>query len=292
MTKLSNSLESEEFTVTCELNPPKGINMGELYKKAETLSDMVTAFNLTDSAGSRMTMGNIAAGHLLRDNGIEPILQIACRDRNRLALQSELLAAYTLGIENILCMTGDPPSSGDHPNAKPVFDFDAIMLLKAIKLLESGTDMASNKLNGSPHFYTGAVVNPGAKNLDAELRRMEEKIASGASFFQSQAVYDPESFDTFMEAVRPYGIPVLAGLIVLKSSTMARNLNKNLPGIQIPDRLIREMDQSKDKIKTGIAISSRTIKEIKPMCAGVHIMAIGWESRIPDILREANLINN
>ena len=266
--------------------------MGELYKKAETLSDMVTAFNLTDSAGSRMTMGNIAAGHLLRDNGIEPILQIACRDRNRLALQSELLAAYTLGIENILCMTGDPPSSGDHPNAKPVFDFDAIMLLKAIKLLESGTDMASNKLNGSPHFYTGAVVNPGAKNLDAELRRMEEKIASGASFFQSQAVYDPESFDTFMEAVRPYGIPVLAGLIVLKSSTMARNLNKNLPGIQIPDRLIREMDQSKDKIKTGIAISSRTIKEIKPMCAGVHIMAIGWESRIPDILREANLINN
>ena len=292
MTRLSESLEAEGFSVTCELNPPKGVDLGQLYRKAEMLSGMVDAFNLTDSAGSRMTMGNIAAAHLLVDRGIEPILQLACRDRNRLALQSELLAAYALGIANVLCMTGDPPSSGDHPDAKPVFDLDAITLLRAIKSLGSGTDMASNELRGSPHFYAGAVVNPGARDLDEELRRMEEKIEAGASFFQSQAVYDPAGFESFMNVAQRYRVPVLAGVIVLKSATMARNLNANLPGVHVPDDLIREMDEAEDREQTGVAISARTIREIEPMCAGVHIMAIGWESKVPQILREAGLIDD
>ena len=285
----SEALKSDRFVVTCELNPPKGVNLDALLEKAEMLKGTVQAINLTDSAASRMTMAPIAVAHLLRDRGIEPILQLTCRDRNRLALQSELLAACALGVGSFLCMSGDPPSGGDHPDAKPVFDLDAVALLRAAHMLEFGRDLAGNQLDGSPSIVAGAVVNPGAADLDLELRRMEEKVEAGASFFQTQATYDPPAFERFMERARGFGVPVLAGMIVLKSGSMARTVNYNLPGVSVPEAIVQELEAAESPPERTVEISARLIREIQPMCAGVHIMAIGWESRIPEIVRGAGL---
>lgn len=291
MARLAEVLDSGKFAVTCELNPPKGVDLTGLYEKAAVLKDIAVAINVTDSASSRMTMGNIAVAHLLLDKDIEPIIQITCRDRNRLALQSELLAAYGLGITNMLFMSGDPPGGGDHPEAKAVFDLSAPELLAAAHGLVLGKDMAGNELNGSPKLFTGAVVNPGADDLDVEIGRMEEKIKAGARFFQTQAVYDPQAFEKFMGRVEGFGVPILAGVIVLKSPNMARYLHDNVPGITIPPTLINEIERAHDRRVAGISISTRIIKAVRDLCQGVHIMAIGWESSIPDIVKAAEILD-
>ena len=274
--------------MTTELNPPKGTSLAPLFAKAETLRDVVHAFNLTDSHTARMTMSPFAVAHLLLDRGFEPILQVACRDRNRLALQADLLGAHALGVENVLCMTGDDPAVGDHPQAKPVFDLEAIALLRAIDSMRSGTDASGNTLKGSPDFYAGAVVNPGAPDLDKELRRMEEKIEAGASFFQTQAVYDPVSFERFMQAAGRHAVPIIAGFIMLKSGNMARRFNA-VPGIDIPERMIEELDRADDKRTTSVEMAARVIGELAPMCQGVHIIAVGWESLIPEVLEASGI---
>ena len=289
MSKLAEALSSGRFVVTCELNPPKGVDLDSLYEKAETLKGMVEAFNITDSAASRMTMAPLAVSHLLLDRGIETILQITGRDRNRIALQSELLAAGALGITNLLCMSGDPPGGGDHPDAKAVFDLGAVELLRATQSLQSGTDIAGNALKGTPGFFAGAVANPGAPDLDKEIQRMEEKAEAGAAFFQTQAVYDPRSFEGFMNAAQRLNVPILAGLIILKSANMARNLNANLPGVHVPDDIITAMESADNRQDESVQISARIINEIKHMCSGAHIMAIGWESRIPQILQAVGI---
>lgn len=289
MSRFGDALASGRFVVTAELNPPKGTDLSELLGKAQALRGLVDAFNLTDSTGARMAMAPIAAAHLLLDQGVEPILQITGRDRNRIAIQAELLAAAALGIENIAIMSGDPPGTGDHPEAKAVFDLEAIGILKAASALLQGRDLAGNPLKGTPRFYLGAVVNPGAKDLDKELQRLEEKIAAGARFFQTQAVYEPDKFSAFMKRVEHYRLPFLAGIILLKSASMARNLNQNLPGVSIPDALIAEMDSAPDRTAKGIDIAARIIREVRPLCQGVHIMAIGWERHIPAILAQAGL---
>ena len=285
----AEALSSGKAVVTCELNPPKGTELSLVFKKAEHLKDEVDAFNITDSAGSRMTMAPVAVSHLLLDRGIETILQITGRDRNRIALQSEMLAAHALGITNLLCMTGDPPGAGDHPEAKPVFDLGAVELLQAARGLSRGADFSGSELWGAPDFFPGAVANPGAPDLDTELARMGEKIEAGAMFFQTQAVYEPASFERFIRGAERFEVPVLAGLIVLKSARMARNLNANLPGVSVPDSIIREMDEAEDRRAKSAEISGRIIREVREMCAGVHIMAIGWESTIPQILENAGL---
>jgi 5,10-methylenetetrahydrofolate reductase len=284
MSSFAGALASDRSLVTCELNPPKGTDLGALYEKASMLESRVDAFNVTDSAASCMAMAPIAAAHLLSDRGIEPILQITARNRNRLSVQSDLLAAAALGIRNVLCMSGDPPGAGDHPDAKTVFDIETVAILRAIASLRGGADMAGNELTGAPDLNSGAVANPGADDLDKELRRMEEKAEAGAAFFQTQAVYDPAAFETFMKAAVRFDVPVLAGLIVLKSARMARNLNANLPGVHVPDSIIAEMDGADSRREKSTEISARLIREISPMCRGVHIMAIGWESRVPGIL--------
>ena len=289
MRPLSDALASNSFVITCELNPPKGVDLEPLFEKAETLRDRVDAINLTDSAGSNMTMGNIAAASLLRARGVETILQVTCRDRNRLALQGELLAAHALGISNVLCMTGDPPSGGDHPDAKPVFDLGAVSLLRAAQSLNLGADLASHELKGAPSLHAGAVVNPGAGDMDTEMRRMEEKIDAGARFFQSQAVYEPALFEQFMNRAVRSGVPIMAGIILLKSSRMAQRLNKSLPGVHVPDALIQEMEDAHDSAAKSVEMAARIIRQIRGMCSGVHIMAIGWESRIPQVLDAAGL---
>ena len=290
MQTYAESLKSGKFVVTTELNPPKGTDLRRLFKHAESLSGMVDAFNLTDSPGANMTMAPIAAAHLMLDRGIEPILQVTGRDRNRIALEGEVLAAAALGISNILCMSGDPPGRGDHPDAVGVFDLKAETLLAAVKAMNAGADMYGNELRGSPSILAGAVANPGADDLDTELSRMEEKVRMGASFFQTQAVYDAATFETFMDAARGFGVPILAGVIVLKSARMARFLNDKLPGVSVPENIIEEMDSAENPAATSVAITSRLIRDVRAMCDGTHIMAIGWESRIPSILSAADLV--
>ena len=289
MSNFREALNSGKFVVTTELTPPKGTDVQPLLKKADMLKGMVHAVNLTDSPSSRMRMSPLAVAHLLLDRDMEPILQLTCRDRNRIALQSDLLGAYALGISNLVCMTGDDPRAGDHPDAKPVFDIDAIALLRAISSLESGKDMAGNALKGSPSFFVGAVVNPGASDLDKEVQRMKEKIEAGAGFFQTQTVYEPDSFEKFMGRVREYNVPIIAGFIMLHSVRRARKFNDHLPGVSVPDEIIRELDETDGQRATSIEIAGRIIKQIKPMCQGVHIMPIGREARIPHVLEAAGI---
>ena len=287
MSRLSDSLASGRFVVTAELNPPKGTDLTFLLDKAELLRGVVDAFNLTDSHRSMMNMSPMAAARLLVERGIEPILQVTCRDRNRIALQGDLLGSHALGISNVVCMTGDHPSGGDHPEASPVFDVGAIELLGAIAALTGGKDMAGNGLNGAPDLY--AVVNPGADDLDSEIRRMAEKIEAGAAFFQTQAVYDAAVFERFMERAALYNVPIIAGHILLKSAGMARRFNESLPGVTVPDEIVAGMADAGDRRKRSAEIAAAIIEELKPMCQGVHMMAIGWESEIPGILVAAGV---
>ena len=281
-------LESGKFVVTAELNPPKGTHLEPLFAHAERLRHDIDAFNLTDSHSARMSMAPLGVASLLVQRGIEPIMQITCRDRNRIALQSDLLAAHALGVRNVLTMTGDTPAAGDHPDAKGVFDVDGIGLLQAVAALQSGRDLGGQALRGAPDFCVGAVVNPGAPDLPKELGRMRDKMAQGARFFQTQAVYDPAAFAGFMEAVRDDKVSILASFIVLRSANMARRLN-TVPGISIPDAVIQEMENAADPARQGIAIAGRIIRELRDLAHGIHVIAIGQEGRIPEILDAAGL---
>ena len=289
MSRFSDKLGSKIFLVTVELNPPKGVDVQSVLDSGESMKELVDAFNVTDSQGSNMTTGPLSLSRLLLEKGVEPIIQFTGRDRNRIALQSDMLSAYVLGLENILCLTGDPPSGGDHPEAKPVFDLDGVRLVKVASDLRSGADMSGHELKGSPRFCIGAAVNPGADDLEKETSRMRQKAEMGADFFQSQAIFHAESFTDFMARVGQVKVPVLAGIILLKSARMARYLNEHLPGIYVPEELIQEIDGAEDKSKKAIEIAARTIREVKDACRGVHIMAIGWEKYIPQVLEEAGL---
>ena len=287
MSRLSDSLKSNSVTVTAELNPPKGTDLGSLISAAESLKPHIAAFNLTDSAASRMTMAPIAVAHLLRDRGIESTLQIAGRDRNRLAIQADMLAAHALGVENLVCMTGDPPSGGDHPDAKAVFDLGAEDILRVASSLEAGKDLAGNALKGKPRFYRGAVTNVAVPDLGKEVARMEAKIAAGAQFFQTNAVYEPAGFERFMARCQAFHVPVLAGIILLKSARQARYMTERIPGVVVPDRLIDELARASDPAEASVRMASGIVREVASMCHGVHIMAIGWERHIPDVLEAA-----
>ena len=289
MSKLSDSLASNDFTLTAELNPPKGTDLRALLDAGEALSHLVTAFNLTDSAASRMTMAPIAAAHLLADRGIESTLQIAGRDRNRLAIQADMLAAHALGVPNIVCMTGDPPSAGDHPDAKPVFDLGAEAILEAARSLASGRDLAGNSVKDGPNFYRGAVVNVAVPDIGKEIARMETKIEAGAQFFQTNAVYDPSGFEAFMKRVEGFNVPVLAGIIMLKSARQARYMTARIPGVVVPDLLTEALACADDVAGTSIRMAGGLVRDVAPMCRGVHIMAIGWERRIPAVMEAAGM---
>lgn len=289
MSKLSDSLASNDFTLTAELNPPKGTDLRALLDAGEALRHLVTAFNLTDSAASRMTMAPIAVAHLLADRGIESTLQIAGRDRNRLAIQADMLAAHALGVPNIVCMTGDPPSAGDHPDAKPVFDLGAEAILNAARSLASGRDLAGNSVKDGPNFYRGAVVNVAVPDVGKEIARMETKIEAGAQFFQTNAVYDPSGFEAFMKQVEGFDVPVLAGIIMLKSARQARYMTERIPGVVVPDHLTAALACTDDVAGTSIRMTGGLVRDVAPMCRGAHIMAIGWERQIPAVMEAAGM---
>lgn len=282
-------LKAGKFVVTSEVGPPKGVDVSGLLNDAALISSRVDAMNVTDLQSSVMRAGAMSVSHLLKDMGIEPIFQITCRDRNRLALQSDLLSASILGIENILVLTGDYPTLGDHPEAKPVFDLGSVQLLEAVRDLQNGKDMKGNALSGAPRFCVGAVVNPGADPLEPEVIKMEQKVAAGAQFFQTQAVYDIELFKKFMQEIKHLNVPVLAGIVLLKSAGMARFMNKNVPGVFVPDDLVKQMEAAGDKAAVSVDIAARLIRQLKPLCQGIHMMPIGWNSKVPLVLDAAGL---
>jgi 5,10-methylenetetrahydrofolate reductase len=290
--KLQQAFESGKFVITAEAGPLKGTDVSEIEEIAKVLKDKVDAINVTDQQSSVMRLGSLAVSYLLTGWGMEPIYQLTCRDRNRIALQSDLLSASVLGINNCVALTGDLPSSGDHPQAKPVYDLDSVSLLTVMKGLNEGHDMNGNPLKGKTDFYCGAVVNPGADteaSYELQIIKMEKKIAAGAQFFQTQGIYDPSSFEKFIRRVEQYKVPILAGVIPLKSAGAAKFMNKNVAGINVPQTMIDRISQAEDKTKTGIEMCAELIKQLKGMCQGVHIMAIGWEKKVPQILEAAGM---
>ena len=287
--KLTEAFESGKFVVTSEIGPPKGVDIATMLEEAELLGDRVDGINITVQQSSVMRLGSLAVCKLLKDRGIEPVFQVTCRDRNRIALQSDLLSAYVFGIENVLCLTGDYVSLGDHPQARPVFDLDSISLLQAAVKLRSGKDFTDNELQGKPDFCLGAVVAPAADPVEPQIIKMEKKVAAGAEFFQTQAVYEPEKFEEFVKQIKHLGVPVMLGIVLLKSAGMARFMNKNVAGVHVPDSLIDEMDKAEDRVKKSVEIGARLISEMKDMCQGVHIMPIGWERHVPALLDAAAL---
>jgi methylenetetrahydrofolate reductase (NADPH) len=291
MSKLKQALESGRFAVTGEIGPPKGVNLDQCLNDAEMLREYVDAINVTDLQSAVLRIGSLAVSTRLVERNLEPVYQLTCRDRNRLALQSDLLSACALGIENVLCLTGDHPTLGDHTEAKPVYDLDSVQLLKAASTLNQGHDMEGHELDSTPCFFLGAVVTPAAEPVEPQIIKMKKKIEAGARFFQTQAVYEPEKFEQFMEKVRDYGVPVVAGIVILKSAAMARFMNANVAGIFVPENIIQEMEKTakEDRKKKAVEITSRIIRQVKPFCQGVHIMPLGWGELIPEIIEEAEL---
>lgn len=291
MSKLRQALESGKFVVTGEIGPPKGVDLGKCLQDAEVLRNQVTAINVTDLQSAVMRIGSLAVSARLVERGLEPVYQLTCRDRNRLALQSDLLSAWALGIENVLCLTGDHPALGDHTEAKPVYDLDSVQLLKAASSLNQGYDMAGHELESVPSFFLGAVVTPGAEPLEPQVIKMKKKIEAGARFFQTQAVYEPERFEHFMSQVQGLKVPIIAGIVVLKSAAMAKFMNSNVAGISVPESIIREMEETEkeNRKKKAVEIASRIIRQVKPFCQGVHVMPLGWDELVPEIINEAEL---
>jgi len=287
--KLSTLFAQGTFVVTGEVGPPKGASAQEVLEGARLMSHSVDAVNVTDNQSAVMRLGSLAVSHLLKEQGIEPVFQLTCRDRNRIALQSDLLSAAALGVENVLILTGDHMIMGDHAEAKKVFDLDSVQLLAAAKALNEGRDLSGHDLDHSPHLCLGAVVNPGADDLETQLIKMEKKVSVGAEFFQTQAVYEPGVFADFMKQAEKLGVPVMAGIVPLKSAGMARYMNEHVAGVRIPKEMIQRMAHASksDRKKVSAEIAAEIVRAVKPMCQGVHIMPLGWDDLVPEIVKAA-----
>lgn len=293
---LERLLRAGKFVVTAELGPPNAADRTVVEKKAALLKGYADAFNVTDCQTSVVRMSSIASAVILMEAGLEPVVQMTCRDRNRIGLQSDLLGAAALGMKNLLCLTGDHPKFGDHPTAKPVFDLDSVQLLHMVKTMRdekrllSGTEIAVG-----PRFFLGAAENPFAGTIDIRARRLAKKMAAGAEFFQTQIVYNVEKFTAWMKAVRDMGLHkkafILAGVAPLKSPGMARYMKQNVPGMDVPDEIIARMKEKKSK-EEGIQICLDIIEQLRDIegVAGVHIMAIEWEEIVPEIVERAGLL--
>ena len=290
--KLKDLFEKGKFVITSEIGPPKGTNIEPMLEETDLLKDKADAVNVTENQSSVMRLGSMAVCRLLKERGFEPVFQITCRDRNRLALQSDLISASVLGIKNVLCLTGDHVVMGDHPQSKSVFDLDSIHLLEAAKGLANGNDMVGNKLDGSPDFCLGAVANPGADPLEPQIIKMEAKVEAGAEFFQTQAVYDVRKFEDFIKEAEHIKVPIMVGIVLLKSAGMARFMNANVAGVSVPDKFIKIMAEAskEERPRKSIEIAASLIKEMKGMCQGVHIMSLGWDKHVPSVLEAAGLI--
>jgi len=283
---LREKLAQGRFVFTAEIGPPKGVDLGKTMAEVRAMGDHLDAINVTDLQGGIMKLGSIALSHLLIDEGREPIFQLTASARNRLAIQSEVLSAYVLGIRNVLLLGGDPPSIGDHPEAKAVYDLDTMGLFQAVAALKQGTDLAGNKLDGAPDLLVGGAANPGAKDLEVERQKTDKKVQLGCQFFQTQAVFDAARFEAFLKLLPRLRTPMIAGIILLKSAKMARYMNEHIPGISVPEALIQEIDGASDKQKKSVEIAVRLIGALTPLAQGIHLMPIGWGHLIPEIMAQ------
>jgi len=284
-------LDSGKFVVVAELQPPKGNDVSEVFQNADLLKGRVDAINVPELQNAIMRLGSLAVSALLKAKGMEVIFNLSCSDRNRLALQSELLSASALGLKNVLILQGDHPSIGDHFEAQPVFDLDVIGLLGATKRLQEGYDLMGNDLQGKPQFCVGTYVNAAAKGhvLDLEVMDMEKKIRSGTDFFLTHSVYDVSLFEAFVKKVAHFKVPIIVGITLLKSVGMARYINKHVEGASIPDPIIDRLMKASEKQQASIEIAGDLMKSLRPLCQGVQIVPIGWENLIPALLDHVGL---
>ena len=293
MSKLQEALERGEFAVTAEMAPPKGTDLSHLMECAKMCVGRVHAANVTDFQSAVMRATSLATCKLLKDIGLEPVIQMTGRDRNRIAIEGEMLSAGVFGIENLLALTGDHTSVGDHPQAKPVFDLDSVSILKTASTLNSGVDSVGLELQGKTDFYLGACVTPEYSPIEVQLLKMQKKINAGAKFFQTQAVYDIEHMRKFRELTKDMDCKILAGIVPLKSPVMAKFMTANVPGIFVPDDQIERLKAAGkgNYVQEGIKMAGEFIRQLREenLCDGVHIMAIGAEENVPKILDEAGL---
>jgi methylenetetrahydrofolate reductase (NADPH) len=290
------TLRTRDFVVTAEAAPGKGSNVAKTMEHIELLKDKVDALNVTDNQSSVMRYPSVGVCLLIKEQGGEPVLQITCRDRNRLAIQADLLFAYSRGISNVLCLTGDSVDVGDHKEAKQVFDLDSVQLIHLVHTLNSGKDMVGNELDGGIDFCIGTSASPSSDPIEPQLIKVEKKLRAGVSFIQTQAIYDLDELKRFTEFVRRIdeNVKILGGIVPVIGVKMASYMNENVPGIFIPQNLIDELAEAPKGtgVSKGIEIAARMIRQIKDqkVCDGVHIMFIGREDRVPDILEAAGLL--
>jgi len=288
--RLIDVLNRGTFAVTVEYNPPKGTNISAVLENAKQLVGRVHGVNITDNTAAVVRAGSLPVCRLLYELGHDPVMQLTCRDRNRIAMQSDLMGAHMLGIRNILCLTGDYPTVGDHKEAKPVYDLDSVQVMQLVQGLNNGKDMMGNKLDGSTAFTIGAAVTPEADLIGPVLAKFEVKVKAGAQFFQTQAVYNPDVFASFMKQVRSFNVKVLAGILVLRNHKMAEFMNANIPGMSVPKEMIDELKAAGDRAEdVGVDIAVRSIKAVRPHCDGVHLMAIKATHRLAEIITKAEL---
>ncbi|MBP1910443.1 methylenetetrahydrofolate reductase [Methanolobus bombayensis] len=283
-----DKLTSNDFLITAEVSPPKGTDLADMLSDAELTRGWVDALNVTDNQKAIMRMSPLAVSKALLDGGHEVIMQLTCRDRNRLALQSDLLGAYSMGIRNLCIMTGDHTTKGDHPKARPVYDLDSVQLLSIIKNMHNGYDIAGNPIENPPQFVLGAVTNTDPSKK-AQMMKLRKKVKTGIEFMQTQAVYDISMFESFMESIGDIEVPIIAGVIPLRSANMARFMNGNIPGINVPDEIIERMEAAEKPKEEGMAICAEAIKELQKLCRGIHLMPIGKHNNTPTILEMADI---
>ncbi|PSB07112.1 5,10-methylenetetrahydrofolate reductase [filamentous cyanobacterium CCP1] len=289
--RLYRAVQTGEFLVTAEVMPPKGGCVSHMVDMAMRLKGRVHAMNITDGSRAVLRMSSLAASAILVQQGLEPVYQIACRDRNIIALQADLMGAQALGICNVLALTGDPVKAGDHPIAKSVFDLESVRLLKLIGKLNQGFDFNDKPLtDGATKLFVGAAVDPQCPSWSGLQRRFERKLAAGAQFFQSQLISDFDRLEKFMDQIAVgCNKPILAGIFLLKSAKNAQFINRNVPGVQIPQHIIDRLAQAENPLDEGITIAAEQVKIAQQLCQGVHLMAVRREDLIPEILDRAGV---
>jgi len=268
-------LQKGEFVITVEMEPPFGTDTSKFKEKALLLKGKVDS---------------MVACYLLKQWGLEPIIQATCRDRNRIALQSDIISASILGIENALLLTGDYITLGDDPEAKPVFDLDSVQLLEIARGLNQGITFSGKELEGATNLFLGAVVNPGSIPLEPQLIKLEKKVKAGAQFIITQAVFDHQVLENFIQEVKRLQVPIIVGLLLLKSAKMCQFLNENVAGVEVPPHLMERMKKADDRKKECIEIGSMLVKSFKPLCQGIHFMPLGWNEQVIKIVQQAELV--
>ncbi|MGM0607802.1 MAG: methylenetetrahydrofolate reductase [Candidatus Muiribacteriota bacterium] len=290
MNKLKDLINNKKLVLSAELFAPKGIKMKGVARKVDFLKNHVDIFNVTDNQRATMRTGSLGiCAWLEREKNVETVFQLNCRDRNRLALQSDLLSASLLGIKNVLVITGDHPSIGDHVNSKAVYDFDSAQLLQVIKNLNRGYDFSGNKLKGKPDILAGAAVNPCATPVDAHIMKFKKKISAGASFFQTQVIFEPEKYIEFYKKIKHMNVPVFAGISLLKNHDFAQFINNTVPGITIPDKILNRLKNTVDVKKERVEIACEIVEKLKNYVDGFHFMVFGLEKEIPVIIEKTSL---